>query len=825
MKQLIVCCTGRQNTDIFRNLNYDTRVMLGTRWYKVISDLWSHRTRTLIVAMAVAVGVYAVGTVLAAQVLMLREFHRDRDSTLIASAILYTYPFDDEFAHRVAEMPNIEAAEGRETLSARVITGPDGWRNLDIMAVDDFENMQVDRYPLVAGRWPSARDEVMIEWMGLEYIGAKIGDRITIELPDNTRKELTITGTMHNPQRPSPTILGYTFALVSPETMDYLGQSHLFSELHVRVTGAEPGAPGNRERVAAVMKEVEDRVERSGREVLNTTIVGKSIIESIVNTAVLIISSFGWVILLLSGFLVINTISALIAQQINQIGIMKLIGASRLQMVAMYVTLVLVYGAMAFAVAIPLAITTARYLMTDMVEGLVNIRSDSYAIPLWVYLVMVAIGVLIPLIAGLIPVWQGTRISTYRALNDIGIQSDAAGHSAIERLLGRLPRTWLQRPLLLSIRNTLRHKGRLLRTMIVLILGTALFIAVISVRQSVDTTQSDFLRYHQYDVEVQFEEPHRLARLEAAAYELGDVASVEGWGVAGATRRRPDGSESNNFQVLGVPPDSSRLDPIVQAGRWLQPDDQDAVVINATLAKDEPDIAVGDSIVLDMDGRKRAWEVVGIVTSDAQGAKLFMPYETFGHANRNLGKANRLLVAANQNDAVAQEALESILLNHFEAKGFDVSSTMTTHKLNDQNGLMFNIIVGFLILNAVLLGAVGSLGLSTTMGINMMERIREIGVLRAIGASNGAIRRIVLLEGIVIACLSWVVGFALSFPIAQWMSAQIGVALLDMPLSYTYSWWAAGIWFVALLALAIAASLGPARNAVRLTIREVLAYE
>jgi putative ABC transport system permease protein len=799
--------------------------MLGTRWYKVISDLWSHRTRTLIVALAVAVGVYAVGTVLAAQVLMLREFHRDRDSTLIASAILYTYPFDEEFAARVAEMPGIEAAEGRETLSARIVTGPTAWRNLDIMSVADFENMQVDRYPLVAGRWPAARDEIMLEWMGMDYIGAQIGDRITIELPDNTRKELTISGTMHNPQRPSPAVMGFTFALVSPATMVYLGQPHLFTELHVRVAGAEPGAPGNREHVAAVMAGVEDRVERSGREVLNTTIIGRSIIESIVNTAVMIISMFGWVILLLSGFLVINTISALIAQQINQIGIMKLIGASRLQMVAMYVTLVLVYGTMAFSIGIPLAITTARFLMTDLVEGMVNIRSDSYAIPLWVYAVMVAIGVLIPLIAGLIPVWQGTRISTYRALNDNGIQSDAAGHSPVERLLARLPKTWLQRPLLLAVRNTLRHKGRLLRTMIVLILGTALFIAVVSVRQSVDTTQADFLRYHQYDVEVQFEEAHRIGRLETAAFALSDVAAVEGWGVSGATRLRPDGSESNSYQVLGVPPASPLLNPIVQAGRWLLPGDEDAVVINATVAKDETDLAVGDTIVLDMEGRERSWEVVGIVTSDAQGPKVFMPYETFGHANRNLGKANRLLVTANQNDALAQEALESILLNHFEAKGFDVRSTMTTHKLNDQNGLMFNIIVGYLILNAVLLGAVGSLGLSTTMGINMMERIREIGVLRAIGASNGAIRRIVLLEGIVIACLSWVVGFVLSFPIAQWMSAQIGVALLDMPLSYTYSWWAAGVWFVALLALAVAASLGPARNAVRLTIREVLAYE
>ena len=799
--------------------------MLATRWYKVISDLWSHRTRTIIVALAVSVGVFAVGTVLSAQTLLLREFHRDRDSTQIASAILYTYPFDKEFAQRVAEMPGIEAAEGRETLSVRVVMGADAWRNLDIMSVADFEQMQVDSFPYVAGSWPTAKDELMLEWMGLDYVDAQIGDRITIELPDNTQREFTITGTMHYPQRPSPAIMGVTFAAVTPEGMEYLGGSHLFTELHVRVEGADPSGQSDREKIAAVLQEVEDRVERSGRVVLNTTIIGKSIIESIVNTAIMIISSFGWVILLLSGFLVINTVSALIAQQINQIGIMKLVGASRTQVVVMYVTLVLVYGTLAFTIGIPLAVITSRLLMTNLVENLINMRSDSYDLPFSIYAIMIAIGVLIPLIAGLVPVWQGTRISTYRALNDNGIQSDAAGHSAIERLFTRLPKTWLQRPLLLAIRNTLRHKGRLLRTMIVLILGTALFIAVISVRQSVDTTQADFLRYHQYDVEVQFEQFHRLARLETAAAELNDVVSVEGWSVTGSTRLRPDGSESNTYPVYGLPPDSALVDPILQSGRWLLPEDTNAIVINATLAKDEPDIAPGDTIVLDMGGREREWQVAGIVSSDAQGSKIYMPYEAYGYANRNLGTVNRLQVISSQHDPVAQESLESILLNHFEAQGFDVRSTQTTQKLNDQNGLMFNTIVGYLILNAVLLGAVGSLGLSTTMGINMMERIREIGVLRAIGASNGAIRRIVLLEGLVIAFLSWIAGFVFSFPIAQWMSVQIGVALLDMPLSYTYSWWAAGVWLITLLGLAIAASLGPARGAVRLTVREVLAYE
>ena len=158
-------------------------------------------------------------------------------------------------------------------------------------------------------------------------------------------------------------------------------------------------------------------------------------------------------------------------------------------------------------------------------------------------------------------------------------------------------------------------------------------------------------------------------------------------------------------------------------------------------------------------------------------------------------------------------------------RGYAVRATHSSQTLNAQNGLMFDIIVGFLILNAVLLGAVGSLGLSTTMGINMLERIREIGVLRAIGASNAAIRRIVLLEGLVIATFSWIIGFALSFPVARIMSEEIGVALLDTPLSFTYALPAAILWFFALLVLAVIASLGPARGAVRLTIREVLAYE
>ncbi|MCA9974562.1 MAG: FtsX-like permease family protein [Anaerolineales bacterium] len=126
---------------------------------------------------------------------------------------------------------------------------------------------------------------------------------------------------------------------------------------------------------------------------------------------------------------------------------------------------------------------------------------------------------------------------------------------------------------------------------------------------------------------------------------------------------------------------------------------------------------------------------------------------------------------------------------------------------------------------AILLAVVGGLGLTTTMSINILERIREIGVLRAIGASDGAVQQIVLAEGIVIGLLSWVVGSLLSLPASRIMSQQVGMALLGFPLNYSFALGGTMMWLVIIIFLAAAASLGPARSASRLTIREVLAYE
>lgn len=137
----------------------------------------------------------------------------------------------------------------------------------------------------------------------------------------------------------------------------------------------------------------------------------------------------------------------------------------------------------------------------------------------------------------------------------------------------------------------------------------------------------------------------------------------------------------------------------------------------------------------------------------------------------------------------------------------------------------FGVIVSFLMIMAVLLAVVGGLGLMGTMSINVLERTREIGVLRAIGASTGAILRIVIAEGVLIGVLSWLIGALLALPLSWLMSNAVGVAFLQMPLDFVFSLRGLAIWLALVVALAALASFLPAWNAARVTGRDVLAYE
>jgi len=117
------------------------------------------------------------------------------------------------------------------------------------------------------------------------------------------------------------------------------------------------------------------------------------------------------------------------------------------------------------------------------------------------------------------------------------------------------------------------------------------------------------------------------------------------------------------------------------------------------------------------------------------------------------------------------------------------------------------------------------MGLAGTMGMNVLERTREIGIMRSIGAVDSEIMRTVIVEGMVIGGLSWLLGAILSFPFTYMLANIVSVAIFNSPIAVHFTWLGFAAWLAVVLVLSALASVLPARSAASLTIREVLAYE
>ena len=158
-------------------------------------------------------------------------------------------------------------------------------------------------------------------------------------------------------------------------------------------------------------------------------------------------------------------------------------------------------------------------------------------------------------------------------------------------------------------------------------------------------------------------------------------------------------------------------------------------------------------------------------------------------------------------------------------RGYRISNVEAGQVTRQQQSQSVNILVIFLMTMAILTAVVGSIGLMGTMGMNVLERTREIGVMRAIGAVDMEIIKSVVVEGVMIGLISFVVAAVISFPISFILLRTISTAMMGtvMPLQITMLGFA--IWLGVVIFLSIVASIWPARGASRLTIREVLAYE
>jgi putative ABC transport system permease protein len=257
------------------------------------------------------------------------------------------------------------------------------------------------------------------------------------------------------------------------------------------------------------------------------------------------------------------------------------------------------------------------------------------------------------------------------------------------------------------------------------------------------------------------------------------------------------------------------------------PEDQNAIVIGNHLIAVRPELKVGDEVVIEIDGVKKPWKIVGIYRfiGNAIPPLLYANNDYLSGITHTQNLAGSLRVLTDKHDAAYQKRVARDLEAVFRSEGIEVASVDIGTDLIQANAATTDVLVLFLMIMAVLIAAVGGLGMTSTMSINVFERTREIGVMRAIGASSGAILRVVMAEGIIIGVISWIVGAILALPISLLLDNVVGISMFKSPLSYEFSYEGFFLWLAMITVIAILACIIPARNAIRLTVREVLAYE
>jgi putative ABC transport system permease protein len=781
-----------------------------TPWHKAMRDFWSERARTILVIFAIALGISAFATVLASYAILTRELDRGYLGTNPASAVLRVDRIDDELVAAVLQNPEVSAAEPRRTVGGQIKSGPMHWRNLILFVVKDYGDIRVSKLEPEQGAWPPAVGEILIERDAFQVIDASIGDAVVVKTANGVEQPLVISGRVHDVGQAQARMENIVYGYINLATLVQLGEEPYFDRLNILVAQNKFDS----DHIRKVAADVKSTIESRGREVWRVDVPapGKHPHSDLTGTLLLAMSSFGLFVLVLSGILVINLLTAMMASQVRQIGVMKAIGGTRWQIARIYFSQALFLGVAAVIVSLPLGLLGSRALCRYMAVFL-NFDIDSFAVPLWVYLLVGVVGIAAPLIAAAYPVWKGSGAPVRVALADFGLAQTTFGSSRFDRALARTGGTF--RPLVFAIRNSFRRRARLALTLITLAAGGLFFLSALNVRASMMNTIDRMFAPRKFDLTVTLRELYDREKLQSAIDSTPGIKRGEGWLQTEASF----GAE--RFNLVALPADTQLLKLEIMEGRGLAAGDTDAIVINQALARRFSQMRVGQTVALRIGGVEKEWRVVGLSREAFSPPTGYVPLASVPQPQI----VNGLRLSLNQVNEDSLETVKAGLDRNLERLGMRARSSNTTTETRfsfDQHMLMIYV---FFIVMAAIVGVVGGLGLMTTMSLNVLERRREMGVLRAIGATPRIVWLMVVAEALVIGVLSWVIAAVLAWPVSKVVGDTFVRALFHGGLDFSFEAVGLVIWLGVSIGLSAVASFVPAWRASRTTVREALAYE
>jgi len=798
------------------------------RWQKLFGDLREYRGRVTMMVLAVAAGLFGVGAMLTAYTVLTREIARNYLSTNPASATLEMSRVEPDLVAQVSAFPGIAEAEARGAVVSRVRVGAD-WLPILLFVIDDFSRITLNRIQPEAGAWPPPPGTLLLERSAGAMLRTQVGGTLLIKTPHGSAQPVFVAGLVHDTGLAPAWQERTGYAYITRDTLARLGEPPVLEELRIRVAGDSPDGA----TVAATAQRLAQWLRAQGHPVHSIQIPPprRHPHQGQMNGVLWLFITFSALTLGLSAILVAAVVAGMLAGQVRAIGVMKAVGARTRQIITLYVVMLVGLGTVAVALGLPAGLLAGRKI-AGLISTMLNFTLGSTAVPGWVYLLVGAAGILVPLLTAAGPILGGSRMTVRAALTDYGVDPATFGRHRLDRALGTLRGLGTMR--LLALRNLLRRRGRLALSLGLLAVSGALFMTGLNLKEGWRHMVSRIYVDRAYDVEIRLNEPELVQKIEAAVRGVPGVRTLETWGYSPTALAQsgevdvahtyPDGGHGS-FMLLGVPAPTRLVKFPLIAGRWLRPDDEaDAVVLNHMARALIPRVNVGDSVLLSVDGRPVAWRIVGLVEEVGSPATAYVTYQAYARAASLPGRAEMLRLASSASDPDARLEVIRQVEEALARAGVSVRTGLPLAELKTAIGDHVAVLIGMLVTTAMLVGLIGVLGLASTMSMNVMERTRELGVMKAIGARPAAIRSVIVQEGVFVGAVSWLFAVPLGLGLSQVVGRIVGLMSFKVPLALVPSHAAMFIWLAAVVVLSAVASAVPAWRASRLTVREALAY-
>ncbi len=781
---------------------------------KALRDIFQDRHRALVSLAAIILGMLAFGTLFFTYEVMVREINRVFTLVDSPSGSITLTSVDDKAKDIVLETEGVSDIEVKGSYMCQTQNSDGEWKNTTLYTADDYKQMKYNKVLPIEGKATPEEGEVLIERDAVSVTGLGIGEMLTFKLSDGRTVEYKIVGLVNDLDEHPAGMHNCVYAYLSTADLEQLGIASNQIEFIIDQD------PYQHDRIMEISNEIISRLENEGYPVLKLAVSntpGVSIHLAEYKGVLLILQWFAVILFLFGCFIMANLLSSILSNQVRQIGILKAIGAktSGIFVAYMVAIFVLVMIAMGLSLLIVGPLTTS---FTTVLMKIGNMTPISTAIPFWNYVIFILAGTLLPVIVSMFPIRQGIRVTVKEAIASYGVKDEKVKRENLKRS------RFLSRPTKLSIRNAFRRKGRFILNTGILTVGGALFVTAVTCLISAGSKLNNNLDTYLYQHQVVCSTAIAKEEISEAVNAVDEITEYEITDSCKGKLVHTNGEIGNSYSFNGLNPESKMLKPTLTEGRWLTEADKTQVVVGHKFFDEEPGYKLGDTICFKIADQLIECEIVGV----AEIYSGFPIYINQSYIEQVVPLSNRqysVQLGLKESDLRENDYI-SLVEEKLDENGIPILMSQSKSELNDVMNAHFDATLQTYLIVIVFIVLVSIFGLSATMNVQIAERTKEIGIMKAIGAIPAKVSRIITAESVCICLISWCLSVPLGLLVSMAGTYAFGINVLSLPITLQFAPFTLSLtgWLLASMLIGIISSRNAAKRAVKMTIRETMTY-